>query len=126
MDDHLVRAMIFVLKSRIVLDGEICLNYCLAMGYQMRGVVVDDWRKACDYLWRRECDVLVVADGRSLDPDRAPRVEVVAHHASRPQRPDVPTGHRVGKHRAGRNAKNANGKGGNERTQIVKRTNAAG
>lgn len=112
---ELVKAMIFVLRSRIVIDGQICLNYCLAMGYDMRGVVIDDWRKACDYLWRREADVLVVADARSLDPDRAPRVEVVAHHYSRPPRPDVPTGHRIGKHRKNQRA---------ERAQVVKRTAA--
>jgi hypothetical protein len=112
---HQTLAMIFVLKSRLVIDGQICLEYCLAMGYAMRGVVIDDWRKACDYLWRGEADVLVVADARSLDPDRAPRVEVVAHHVSRPARADVPTGHRVGKHRA---------KGTNERSRMVKRTAA--
>lgn len=120
MDDHPVKAMIFVLRDRLTIDGKICLDYCMAMRYQMRGVVIDDWRKACDYLWRRECDVLVVADQRSLDPDRAPRVEVVAHHGNRPQRPDVPTGHRAGKRRA------KNERDVTARTQAVKRTSAAG
>lgn len=119
MSGELVKAMIFVLRDRVLVDGKICLDYCLAMGYETCGMVQDDWQRACDYLHRRECDVLVVADSRSLDPDRAPRVEVVAHHSSRPQRPDVPTGHRIGKHRAGRNGR------ANERTQVLKR-NAAG
>lgn len=119
MDGHITRAMIFVLHNRVYIDVKICIDYCLAMGYDMRGVVQDDWRKACDYLWRRECDVLVVADSRSLDPDRAPRVEVVAHHASRPERPDVPTGHRAGKHRA------TNERAG-RRAVAVSRTSAAG
>lgn len=114
---ELVRAMIFVLHDRVTVDGKTCLDYCMFMGYNMVGVVQDDWRKACDYLYRRECDVLVVADTRTLDPDRAPRVEVVAFHRGRPDRPDVPTGHRPGRHRA-KNQRDAG------RTQAVKRSAA--
>ena len=102
-------AMVFVLSRRLLPDVGICIEYCLAQGYHMRGVIQDDWRKACDYLNSGECDVLVVADDRSLNPDRAPRVEVVAHLHTRPEAPDVPTGRRGGRHRR------------NERTRMIRR-----
>lgn len=89
-----VEAMVFVLSRRLFPDVGICIEYCIAQGYAMSGVIQDDWRKACDYLWSGKCEVLVVADDETLDPDRAPRVEVVAHQHTDPSRPDVPTGHR--------------------------------
>ena len=115
---HQTTAMVFVLSHRLLADADVCIQYCREQGYVLAGVVRDDWHRACSYLWGGECDVLVVADARTLDPDRAPRVEVVAHHASRPERPDVPTGHRASRRRA----KNQREVG---RTQIVRR-NAAG
>jgi hypothetical protein len=109
-----VQAMVFVLSHRLLPDAGICIEYCLRQGYVMCGVVRDDWDKAIDYLYRREADVLVVADARTLDPDRTPRVEVVAHHHTQPQRPDVPTGRRGGRHRRKP-----------ERTRMLKRDAAA-
>jgi hypothetical protein len=100
--------MVFVLSRRLVPDVGVCIEYCLTQGYNMRGVVQDDWVKACDYLHSGEADVLVVADDRSLNPDRAPRVEVVAHLHTEPAAPDVPTGRR-GRHRR------------NERTRMLRR-----
>lgn len=107
---NLTRAMVFVLSDRLFPDAALCIEYCRAQRYNMCGVIRDDWRKACHYLYSGEADVLVVADQRSLDPDRAPRVEVVAHQHTQPERPDVPTGHR----RGGRHRRN-------ERTRLLKR-----
>src|SRR5262245_59350151 len=84
--------MIFVLTNRLFPDAQICIDYCLRQGYVMAGIVQDDWQRAIEYLYRREADVVVVADGRSLDPDRAPRVEVVAHGRKPSRRPDLPSG----------------------------------
>lgn len=92
-------AIVYVLTSRLLPDADICINYCLAHGYHVVGVVRDDWRTACGYLYRGEADVAVVADARSLNPQRAPRVEVVAHQTTMPERPDVPTGRTPGRHR---------------------------
>lgn len=86
--------MVFVLSHRLYPDVGICIQFCIAHGYDMGGVIQDDWQKAVDYLYSGKCDVIVVADERSLDPDRAPRVEVVAYQQARPQRPDVPSGRR--------------------------------
>ena len=92
-------AMVFVLSGRLNPDADICIRYCLAHGYHVAGVVRDDWYTVCGYLYRGEADVVVVADAHSLDPERAPRVEVVAHETTTPERPDVPTGRPPGKHR---------------------------
>lgn len=89
-----VQAIVFVLSSRLLPDAAICIEYCRALGYHMVGVIRDDWAKACDYLYHGKADVVVVADDRTLDPDRTPRVEVVAHQHTQPARPDVPTAHR--------------------------------
>lgn len=74
-----VNAMVFVLSDRLLPDAQICIDYCLRMGYTMAGVIRDDWSKAVDYLYAGDCGVIVVADDNTLDPDRTPRVEVVAH-----------------------------------------------
>jgi hypothetical protein len=93
--------MVFVLSSRLLPDAGICIEFCIQQGYNMIGLIKDDWKKACDYLYAGKCDVIVVADSRTLDPDRTPRVEVVAHQDTQPARPDVPTGHRSKNARAG-------------------------
>lgn len=110
-------AIVFVLSSRLLPDADVCIKYCLQHGYHVRGVVRDDWHAACGYLYRGEADVVVVADARSLDPDRAPRVEVVAHQNTPPERPDVPTGRAPGRHRRG-------GLGRAKRTRMLNRSEA--
>jgi len=116
---HQTAAMVYVLSSRLNPDVAICVQYCLAHGYYVKSVIQDDWRTACDYLYRGEAEVIVVADARSLDPERAPRVEVVAHQTTNPERPDVPTGRAPGRHR--RN--DGFGRGG-RRTRVVNRSEA--
>lgn len=109
------QALVLVLSKRLFPDTKICIDYCLAHGYAVVGVIRDDWDRAIEYLYQRKAHVLVVADDRTLQPDRTPRVEVVAHQHTKPTRPDVPTGARGGKHRRGRN----------ERTSLLKRNAAA-
>lgn len=87
--------MVFVISDRLLPDAGICIEYCRVHGYNMCGIVRDDWVTAVDYMHSGRADVLVVADDHSLDPDRAPRVEVVAHQNTEPARPDVPTGRRT-------------------------------
>lgn len=110
---HLTHAMVFVLSNRLLPDAGICIEYCRLQGYYMCGVIRDDWAKAVDYLYSGKCHVLVVASDETLDPDRAPRVEVVAHQQGqpRPQRPDVPTGRRPSRRRS-------------ERTRMIRRSAA--
>jgi hypothetical protein len=78
-----VNAMVYVLSDRLLPDAQICIDYCLRQGYTMGGVIRDDWDKAIDYLYSGEAGVLIVADDETLDPDRTPRVEVVAHMPTR-------------------------------------------
>ncbi len=89
-----IRAMVFVLSHRLLPDVGICIDYCIAHGYHMDGIVKDDWTKAVDYLYSDKCDVLVVAGDETLDPDRIPRIEAVAHQHTQPARPDIPIGRR--------------------------------
>lgn len=98
---HHVKAMTFVLSTRLYPDAGICIEYCIEQGYIMDGVIQDDWAKACEYLYAKKIDVIVVASDATLDPDRTPRVEVVAHQRTQPQRPDVPTGRRGSDSRSG-------------------------
>jgi hypothetical protein len=76
---HPTTAMVFVLSDRLLPDAQICIDYCLAQGYVMGGVIRDDWQKAVDYLYTGEAGVIIAASDETLDPDRTPRVEVVAH-----------------------------------------------
>lgn len=101
---HQTTALVFVLSCRLFPDAQACIEFCLAHGYRMVGVIRDDWLKACEYLYEGKADVLVVADERSLDPNRSPRVEVVAHEMSEPTRADVPAGHRGSSGRPDRSA----------------------
>lgn len=74
-------AIVFVPTSHLLPDAEKGINHCLAHGYEMIGVVKDDWGKAMEYLHDGTADVLVVADDEHLDPDREPRIEVVNQRA---------------------------------------------
>lgn len=114
---HQTPAMILVLSHRLYPDVQTCIEYCLAMGYHMCGVIKDDWKIAVEYLYKGEADVIVVADGRTLHPDRTPRVEVVAHQRSQPDRPDIPAGHRGSDDRP-EGSPPAHG----ERTHMIKRS----
>lgn len=73
-------AIVFVLTEYLVIDGATGTTHCTIHGYDMRGLVLDDWKKACQYLADGLADVLVIADESHLDPDRVPRIEVVSHH----------------------------------------------
>jgi hypothetical protein len=76
----MVNAVVFVLTRHLLPDAELCISYCIAHGYNMIGVVKDDWTAATQYLYSGKAHVLVAADARHVDPDRQPRVEFVADH----------------------------------------------
>lgn len=71
-------AIIFVLSQYLLPDADRCIRHCLAHGYFVVGVVKDNWGQAMEYLHDGTATVLVVADPRHLDPNREPRIEVVA------------------------------------------------
>lgn len=73
-----IEAIVFCLSARLFPDAGRCIDYCIAMGYHMGGVIRDDWHAAIEHIYTGKAQVLVVADVDHLDPDRAPRIEVVA------------------------------------------------
>jgi len=98
-------AIVFVPSDRLLPDAHRCITHCLAQGYHMIGVVRDDWGEAMRLLQTGTADVIVVADEEHLDPNRTPRIEVVAHYQ---------TSHRHGRPISGRRT----------RTRTLKRTAA--
>lgn len=55
-----------------------CLDHAEFCGYQLAGIV-RDWQEVHRMLGNGEVSVAIVADERDLDPQRKPRVEVVAN-----------------------------------------------
>ena len=72
-------AVVFVLSTRLLPDADRCIQYCIKSGYDMIGLIRDNWREAMEYLADGRAEVLVIADERPLPTDRAPRIEVVCH-----------------------------------------------
>ena len=71
-------AIVFVLSRYLLRDAARCIDHCRINGYNMIGVVRDDWAEAWGYLRTGKVDVIVVADRQHLDPERSPRIEAVA------------------------------------------------
>lgn len=102
----MTQAVVFVLSKHLLPNASICYQYCLMLGYNTMGLVLDDWAKAWSYVTSGEADLIVVADPQDMEPDRAPRVEVVSHSM---QQGAGPAGARPGT---------------SERTHIVRRRSA--
>lgn len=112
MSRHLTEAVVFVLSSHLLPDAGRCIDYCRVRGYRMIGVIKDDWRAAIEYIYDGRASVLVVADVDHLDPNRMPRIEVVADRL----RNDPPTDGRERNCRTSRiNRRDVNGKRTNRR-----------
>lgn len=71
-------AVIFVPATHFELYASQCLTYCAARGYEVAGIVTGTWSSAISVLASRTATVLVVARAEHLDPDREPRLEIVA------------------------------------------------
>jgi len=80
-------AIVFVATQYLLTDAHRCINHCIAHGYHMVGLVKDDWGKAMEYLHEGKASVLVIADPEHLDPDREPRIEIVADEEKPPADP---------------------------------------
>lgn len=89
---HTTTAIIFVLSQYLLPDADRCIRHCLANGYSVVGVVKDNWRQAMEYLNDGTASVLVVADPRHLDPQREPRIEVVAEGTGKGRRTRIVRG----------------------------------
>lgn len=75
-------AVVFVPATAIVPFAKQCLDYCAARGYEIAGVIRGDWAAVARMLITGAASIVVVARREHLDPDREPRVEVLAEVAS--------------------------------------------
>lgn len=71
-------AIVFVQTQHLLRDAALCIEYCRNQGYNMVGVVKDDWKEAMRMGNAGQAGVIVAADAQHLDPKRRPRVEIVA------------------------------------------------
>lgn len=72
-------AIVFVDPEHLLPNASICIEYALAMGYHVIGVVRGDWDEVIRMNRSGTAEVVVVAEQDDLPRDRTPRVEVVAH-----------------------------------------------
>lgn len=75
----MTNAVVFVLSQYLMADADRCIRHCLMQGYNMIGVVHDDWSAAIAMLRQGKASVVVVAAPDRIDPDREPRIEYVTH-----------------------------------------------
>lgn len=80
----MTKAIVFVNADRLLPNASICVQYCLAMGYAVVGVVRGSWDEVIGLTRERKAEVVVVAEDDDLPPDRKPRVEIVAHQRAEP------------------------------------------
>lgn len=75
----MTRAVVFVDPEHLLPNASRCIEYALAMGYHVVGVVRGNWDEVIKMNRSGAAEVVVVAEQDDLPRDRTPRVEVVAH-----------------------------------------------
>ena len=75
-------AVVFVPDAKVVPYAKLCLDYCARRGYDIAGVIRGDWPAVAAMLATKAVGVVVVARREHLEPDREPRVEVLAEVAA--------------------------------------------
>jgi hypothetical protein len=76
-------AVVFVLTQYLARDADRCIQHCIAQGYEMIGVVKDDWEAAIALTKKGDASIIVAASPDHVPPDREPRVEYVAYDPPR-------------------------------------------
>lgn len=59
-----------------------CLDYCANRGYEVCGIVTEDWPSVVKLVGAQAATVVVVARAEHLDPEREPRIEIAANAAA--------------------------------------------
>jgi hypothetical protein len=77
--DHVTRAIIFVPAKDFEPHADRCMDHLHARGYQFQGMICGDWDAAQRMMDDGETSVVLVATETYLDPNRKPRIEVVAN-----------------------------------------------
>jgi hypothetical protein len=76
------RAIVFVPSDDFDPHATRCVAYAEERHYELVGVVRDDWNAVLRLIGDGQVGVVVVSDEAHLDPERQPRVEVVANQYS--------------------------------------------
>lgn len=69
-------AVIFVPNGQYELYASLCLNYCVAKGYEIGGVIQGDWEAVVRTISAGIATVVVVARPEHINPAWEPRIEI--------------------------------------------------
>ena len=86
-DTPMIKAVIFIPETDFETHAATCLDYCAERGYEVAGIISGNWVAAAAMLRDGAAHILIVACDEHLDPDRRPRIEVVADQAVVAPRP---------------------------------------
>lgn len=75
----MTRAIVYVPCGEFDPHAARCMQYCQDRGYEFQGLVRGNWSAVQRLLSDGEASVVIVSTEEHLDPDRKPRIEVVAH-----------------------------------------------
>lgn len=78
----MTRAIVFVPSDEFDPHAARCTAYAEDRGYELQGVIRDDWAAAQRMLGDGQTSVVIVSEESHLDPNRRPRIEVVANQYS--------------------------------------------
>lgn len=78
----MTRAIIYVPAGEFDPHATRCINYAEDRGYELVGIVRDNWPAALKMAQDGDAPVVIVSEDSHLDPEREPRIEVVAHEYS--------------------------------------------
>lgn len=87
----MTRAIIYIPSDAFEPHASMCMDYCEAQGYDFKGLIRDNWKAVQQMLDNDEASVAIVSDFKHLDPNRKPRVEVVADQPPANRWDDGPT-----------------------------------
>jgi hypothetical protein len=75
----MTKAVVFVPSRDFDPHAARCVAYVEERGYELVGIVRDDWAAVQKMMVDGETSVVIVSEERHLNPRRKPRVEVVAN-----------------------------------------------
>jgi hypothetical protein len=78
----MTRAIIYIPAGEFDPHAARCVNYAEERGYELVGIVRDNWPAARKMAEDGGTTVVIVSEESHLDPERKPRIEVVANEYS--------------------------------------------
>lgn len=78
----MTRAIVYVPSGDFDPHAARCTAFSEERGYDLKGIVRDDWESVKKMMQNGEVSVVLVAVDGHLDPNRTPRIEVVAEQST--------------------------------------------